>query len=160
VRNIDYKHLKMEIIVKPSLVVAAHGSRSELATAEIFNFTNTLDTELKPFYNDCKPAFLEMSAPSIQSSITELIEAGATQIHILPYFLTSGVHVRTDIPAIVNKLTQQFCKVQFTLLKPIGLASQMLNVVTSVVHEEFSKDLKYKKPANNDNHGHLLISND
>jgi sirohydrochlorin ferrochelatase len=142
VRNIDYKQLKMEIIVKPSLVIAAHGSRSELATAEIFKFTDTLDGELKAFYSDCKPAFLEISAPSIQTSIIELIEEGATHIHILPYFLTSGVHVRIDIPAIIKRLNQHFCKVQFTLLQPIGLASQMLNVVTSVVHEEFSKELK------------------
>ena len=124
--------------MKPSLVVAAHGSRSQLATDEIVAFTAQLNNSLKDFYAVCEPAFLELAAPSIEASIIALIEDGVRQIHLLPYFLNSGMHVTRDIPNIINTLSAQYSNVEFTLLPPIGLAPQMLDVVAAVVADKFA----------------------
>ena len=50
---------------------------------------------------DC--GFLELAEPSIPDGIQRCIDAGATEVVVVPYFLSAGRHVSEDIPAEVEK---------------------------------------------------------
>jgi sirohydrochlorin cobaltochelatase len=51
-------------------------------------------------------AFLEAD-PRLDEAVQKLVEAGAGSILILPYFLTLGIHLQRDLPAIVRGLEQR-----------------------------------------------------
>ena len=121
-----------------SLVLVAHGSRSPVATEQIEQFTAQLGGRLAGVYQCCKPAFLEMASPSIDDCIIDLHKQGINHIHVLPYFLSDGVHVTKDIPAVIDSLSERFPEMTFEVLPAVGLASQMLDVVDSIVHEAFA----------------------
>lgn len=51
----------------------------------------------------CETAFLEC-APLLGEAVDKLVAAGANEIVVLPYFLTLGIHLRRDLPAIAKEL--------------------------------------------------------
>ena len=52
-------------------------------------------------------AFLEAD-PRLAQAVEKLIAAGADSILILPYFLTLGIHLERDLPALVRELQAQY----------------------------------------------------
>ncbi|MEN8176850.1 MAG: CbiX/SirB N-terminal domain-containing protein, partial [Pseudomonadota bacterium] len=54
-------------------------------------------------YQDVSAAFLELAEPSIPDGILAALERGASEIVVLPYFLSAGRHVAEDIPGEVDK---------------------------------------------------------
>ncbi len=118
-----------------SLVLIAHGSRSPQASAEIQHFTAGLNTRFSATYYSCKPAFLEMASPSITDCVTQMHQDGIKEVHLLPYFLSSGVHVTQDIPEIAAELAQKFPHLRIKILPAIGLMPQMSDVVAAMVDD-------------------------
>jgi sirohydrochlorin ferrochelatase len=51
---------------------------------------------------DVRPAFLELTEPSVATAIERAVRDGATTVKVLPHFLNSGNHVLVDLPAIVD----------------------------------------------------------
>ena len=80
------------------LLLVAHGSRRKESNLEIEALSKKI-SKLKPReFDKIMPAFLEFASPSIPESIQMCSELDATQVTILPYFLSSGMHVTRDIP--------------------------------------------------------------
>ena len=52
-------------------------------------------------------AFLE-AAPLLKDAVAALAGRGAESILVLPYFLTLGIHLKRDLPKIVQELEQEF----------------------------------------------------
>lgn len=123
---------------KISLVVAAHGSRSPVAVAEVELLSGQLAKKLTSYYRACRPAFLEMASPTIHECVDNLIEDGAEEVHVLPYFLTSGVHVTADIPRHMCSIAEEFPDVKLKLLPAVGLAPQMMSALESMVIDQFA----------------------
>ncbi len=48
-------------------------------------------------------AFLEC-APRLEDAVARLVGEGATEVMVLPYFLTLGIHLQRDLPKIVTEL--------------------------------------------------------
>jgi sirohydrochlorin ferrochelatase len=48
-------------------------------------------------------AFLEVD-PLLGAAVEKLVAAGCTEVLVLPYFLTLGIHLRRDLPAIATEL--------------------------------------------------------
>lgn len=120
------------------LVIAAHGSRSAIAVSEVEAFSRRLKGLLSDFYISCQPAFLEMATPTIFDCVDSLITEGADEVHVLPYFLTSGVHVTRDIPMHINTVSERFPDAIVKILPAIGLAPQMALAVESIVIDQFT----------------------
>lgn len=49
-------------------------------------------------------AFLE-AAPSLAEAVANLMDRGAGEILVLPYFLTLGLHLQRDLPKLVDELS-------------------------------------------------------
>lgn len=52
-------------------------------------------------------AFLEAD-PRLPDAIEKLVAAGAASILVTPYFLTLGIHLERDLPALVLQAQRQF----------------------------------------------------
>lgn len=48
-------------------------------------------------------AFLEC-APLLDHAVQKLVDAGAESVLVLPYFLTLGIHLKRDLPKLVEEL--------------------------------------------------------
>ena len=51
-------------------------------------------------------AFLE-AAPLLDQAVATLVARGASEILVLPYFLTLGIHLQRDLPKLVERLARE-----------------------------------------------------
>lgn len=52
-------------------------------------------------------SFLEV-APLLSDAVASLVRRGASEILVLPYFLTLGIHLQRDLPKLVEELEKQY----------------------------------------------------
>lgn len=79
------------------VVLIAHGSRHPAAATE-HDALCRLVAERSGL--DVRPAYLELSEPSIPEAIDAAVAGGARRVRLMPYFLHPGHHVRRDLPEI------------------------------------------------------------
>jgi sirohydrochlorin ferrochelatase len=102
-----------------SILLVAHGSRRQASNDEVRELTARLrarrgDGEIF----EC--AFLELAEPSIPDGIQRCIDGGATEVTVLPYFLSAGRHVAEDIPNEVRPKQVEHPGVRITISDYLG----------------------------------------
>jgi len=119
--------------VSKAIVLFGHGSRDALwrlpmeAVAARLRATQP-DTPVR-----C--AYLELQAPDLLSAAGELIEAGATQVTIVPMFLGTGRHAREDLPLLVGGLRAAHPGVAFVLQQAIGEDARVVELIARIASE-------------------------
>lgn len=99
------------------LVVFAHGSSVGAANEAVMRVTGRLADE--GGYELVETAFLEMAQPDLRAAVARLVERGAQRIVVIPYFLTLGIHLRRDLPRIVEELTGLHGGVRIDVTEPL-----------------------------------------
>ena len=87
--------------MKTGIIVFAHGSSVESANNAVRNVTARV-AELGGF-PVMDTAFLEMARPDLPEAVDRMVASGVERIVVVPYFLTLGIHLKRDLPRIVNE---------------------------------------------------------
>ena len=107
-----------------ALLLVAHGSRRQSSNDEVRELASKVRGAGAPF-DIVEHAFMEMAEPGITAGLDKLINAGATEIVVLPYLLAAGRHVASDIPAEEESLARRHPRVHITLAPHLGAAGGM-----------------------------------
>ena len=118
-----------------ALLLVAHGSRRRASNEEVVALSAVIAREMKDNYPVVEACFLELAEPSIPEALDRCISKGATDIFIVPYFLSAGRHVHADIPGEVDKARALHNGIAMTILPHIGAALQMKDLIRNVVRE-------------------------
>lgn len=103
-----------------SLVVVAHGSRRTASNEEVAELACQLAGLLVDEYPIVGVGFLELAEPLIPASLEKVIEQGATEICVFPYFLSAGRHVVTDVPEEVKIIQDKYPNITIKMLPYLG----------------------------------------
>ncbi|WP_174564744.1 sirohydrochlorin chelatase [Solemya elarraichensis gill symbiont] len=115
-----------------ALVVVAHGSRREASNEEVRELVARLDESAGGSFAVVCAAFLELAEPSIPDAIVDVIDQGAGHVTVLPYFLSAGRHVATDIPAEIDKALVRRPGVEIHLAGYAGSSKAMLPLLLNL----------------------------
>lgn len=107
------------------LLLVAHGSRREESNREIAELAARLASVAHDHFDNVMHAYLELAEPSIPEAIDACIGAGATEITVMPYFLSAGRHVSEDIPAIVSAKQAEYPDHSIRISPYLGTASEL-----------------------------------
>jgi sirohydrochlorin ferrochelatase len=118
-----------------ALLLIAHGSRRQASNEEVVALSAAIAREMKDDYPIVEAGFLELAEPSIPEAFDRSIRKGATEICIVPYFLSAGRHVHADIPGEVDKARAMYNGIAMTILPHIGASLQMKDLIRNVVRE-------------------------
>ena len=110
-----------------ALLLIAHGSRRAEANADL-EFV-AADMRTRGRFAIVQRSYLELAEPDIHTGGVRCVEAGATSVVMLPYFLSPGRHVTEDLTAARDKLAEQFSHVQFKLAAPLAGHPKLLDAV-------------------------------
>lgn len=83
------------------LILLAHGSRNQAANEEVRILARALAVEGLSRRIDA--AFLEAAEPDLVVAARDQAGSGCDRILVLPLFLTTGNHVRHDIPRLIEQ---------------------------------------------------------
>lgn len=121
----------------PALLLIAHGSRFAAANDDLRHVADQLRTRGYPVV---VASYLELCEPDIDGGGAQCVEAGAARVVMVPYFLSPGTHVRRDLTAARDRLTERFPGVLFSLAEPIGRHPLMIEIVRDRVKEATAHD--------------------
>lgn len=99
------------------LAIFAHGSSVMGANEAVLAVTAEMARRGK--YDLVETAFLELAQPDLPEAARRLVERGATRVVVVPYFLTLGIHLRRDLPRIVDDLRLIYQGVEFHVTEPL-----------------------------------------
>ncbi|MBI4432696.1 MAG: CbiX/SirB N-terminal domain-containing protein [Candidatus Omnitrophica bacterium] len=84
----------------PALLLVGHGSLLRGFDTAMKRVARVLRKNQE--FSSVSCAYLEITPPSIEAGIRKLVQAGAKEVVVVPYFLLTGKHVTRHIPAIVK----------------------------------------------------------
>jgi len=110
-----------------ALIIISHGSRSQDAVAA---FTEIVDlVREKGEFDQVAGAHMEHSKPSIPQAIEQVAQTGAQEIVFVPYFLYEGIHIKEDIPHLLDEISRDYPDIRFKLAKPIGVEPVLAGIL-------------------------------
>jgi len=107
--------------------VFAHGSPVESANEAVRVMTR--DLAAKGGFDLMEPSLLESGVPDLPGAVERLVAKGATRVVVLPYFLTTGIHLKRDLPRIVEELRGIYKDVRFDVQGPMDGHPGLLDVL-------------------------------
>jgi sirohydrochlorin ferrochelatase len=112
-----------------ALLVVAHGSRRAESNDEIRQLTACLQRQAESAFGHVHCAFLELAEPSIPNGLRNAVQAGASEVVVLPYFLSAGRHVVSDIPAEVEIVRREHPDVEISIAPYLGAAAGLIELL-------------------------------
>ena len=116
-----------------AILLIAHGSRRPEANADLEYVAAQLLARGR--YPVVQVSYLELADPGIEAGGALCVQAGATDVILLPYFLSPGKHVVEDLTAARDRLTNQFPETRFVLAEPLGRHHLLLEVLEQRARE-------------------------
>jgi len=117
-----------------ALLIIAHGSRREASNDEVRRLVFDLKARAgDDGFESVSCAFLELAEPSIPDAVDACVSDGATEITVLPYFLSAGRHVVEDIPAELDIGRRRHPDVTLRVLPYVGAESGMRDLILEMV---------------------------
>ncbi|MDA0588649.1 MAG: cobalamin biosynthesis protein CbiX [Planctomycetota bacterium] len=110
-----------------AIQLIAHGSRRDEANADLEEVATRLRE--RSDYGFIVASYLEIADPSIPVAARLCVAAGATEVLLMPYFLSAGSHVTRDLQRFRDELNAEFAGVKFRLCPPLGLHQLMLDII-------------------------------
>lgn len=106
-----------------AVIYVAHGSKEEQTNNQ---FVKAIQSIIEKDDNRThRIAFLEAN-PSLVQMIDQCIDDGVNEITVIPIFLLPGVHVTSDIPAILQQKNKQYSTVSFYYAPAFSEAEEMV----------------------------------
>ena len=115
-----------------ALLLIAHGSRLQASNDEVKALTEQLKGNSGHEFPIVECAFLELAKPSILEGVKNCVELGADTVTVLPYFLSAGRHVATDIPEELQKSQNQHPEVTIKTAPYLGSAKEISSILISL----------------------------
>lgn len=100
-----------------AIVVFAHGSSVEQANDGVRAMT--AQVAVRGGFDLVETAFLECAQPDLPVAVARVVSSGATRVIVVPFFLTLGIHLRRDLPAIVDSLRELHPGVVIEVTQPL-----------------------------------------
>ena len=116
-----------------AVLLIAHGSRRASANQDLVQLAGLVAERGR--FEIVEVSYLELLEPTISTGGRTCVERGARRVLMLPYFLSAGVHVVTDLDEQRHQLAMQFPEVEFVLCPHLGLHPLMAEIVLARLRE-------------------------
>ncbi len=101
----------------PAYIVFAHGSSVESAN-EAVRVVGRRAAE-RGAWRAFETAFLEGGKPDLMTAIDDLAARGELKFVIVPYFLTTGLHLKRDLPRLIEEIRAKHPAIAIDVTEPL-----------------------------------------
>jgi sirohydrochlorin ferrochelatase len=126
--------------VTTGIIVFAHGSRVEAANQAVRSVA--ADLARAGEHPIVEAAFLELGVPSLEDAADLLADRGVERIVIIPYFLTPGLHLERDLPALVSRISNKHKSIQIHVAASLDGHPGLVEILAARVRAIEPKTLK------------------
>lgn len=108
-------------------IVFAHGSSVESANDAVRAVAAA--AALRGEWKLYETAFLGGGRPELPEAAAKLASSGAARIVVIPYFLTSGLHLERDLPALLAQVRLAHPALSIRLTEPLDGHPGLLDAI-------------------------------
>jgi len=116
-----------------SIILLAHGSRREVANNVLPQLASMIQEDKS--FGKVDSAFLQFTSPSLETALEEHIKEGVKNITVVPVFLFNGIHLKEDIPEILEKKKEKHPDVNILMAQPLGADSRIGDIIKDRIKE-------------------------
>ncbi|HXM35467.1 MAG TPA: uroporphyrinogen-III C-methyltransferase [Pyrinomonadaceae bacterium] len=132
--------------LKSAVLIVGHGSRRQEANADVREAARRIGE--RGGFDLVEAAFLEIEHPNISEAFTRLVEQGAREITVHPYFLSPGRHTRGDIPIEVRGAARQHPGINYRITEPLSAHPLVVEASIERIHEAIDRQLQQETARN------------
>ncbi|MDQ2927413.1 MAG: CbiX/SirB N-terminal domain-containing protein [Caldimonas sp.] len=114
-----------------AIVLFAHGAR-DARWAEPFIAIATKLRAAAPGLR-VELAFLELMAPDLETALAALASEGSTRVDIVPLFLGTGGHLRSDLPPLIARSRAAHAGLDIRLHPAIGENAAVIDAIAAAL---------------------------
>jgi sirohydrochlorin ferrochelatase len=122
---------------KTELILFAHGSSVESANEAVRHVAREMSAAGK---YSVVASFLEGGTPDLPTAIRTAAASGATRVVVVPYFLTTGLHLKRDLPELVRSAWEEHPSLCIEVTPPLdghpALVGILLDRAASALAQE------------------------
>ncbi len=118
-----------------ALLLVAHGSRRAASNEEVEALAAAVAIDCASQFGYIGAAFLELAVPDIPEGVRRCVEAEASSIVVVPYFLAAGTHVVNDIPQILQQVQQEHPHCSIEMVEHIGASPLMPSLIRAAAQQ-------------------------
>ena len=131
---------RMKDEVRRGVLVVGHGSRRAEANEDVREAALRIGEH--GGFKLVEPAFLEIEHPNVREGFERLIQRGARDITVHPYFLSPGRHTRGDIPVEVSEAASRHPGITYRITEPLSahplvIEASVERIFESIHHETY-----------------------
>lgn len=115
-------------MARRALVLFAHGARAPGWAAPFERLRDLTRARLPEV--DVSLAFLELMEPRLPAQVAALVEAGITEVSVVPVFLGTGGHLLRDLPLLLDKMRADHPGLALTVAGAVGEDPGVLAAMT------------------------------
>lgn len=124
--------------VQHGVLVVGHGSRRAEANQDVRQAATRIAE--RGGFELVEPAFLEIEHPNIEEAFTRLVQRGARDITVHPYFLSPGRHTRGDIPVEISEAAHRHPGVRYRITEPLSAHSLVIEASVERIFESIDRE--------------------
>lgn len=99
------------------VAVFAHGSPVESANEAVRQVARVISEDAN--FPLVAISFLDGGKPDLLGAVEELLAKGADRILVVPYFLTVGLHLRRDLPDLIERIRAEKTGLEIQVTPPL-----------------------------------------
>lgn len=108
------------------VIVLGHGSRSKDAYDIFFKIVEEMKIRIGGEVEGC---FMELSEPNIPETMEKMYNRGVRKFTVLPYFLFTGMHIKKDIPEILEEEKTKYDDIVIEMAESINYHSALVDIL-------------------------------
>ena len=120
---------------RTAVLFLGHGSRARSASEAMEALI--AQAQRRASYDIVGWGYLEFASPTIPEGIRRCVEAGATRIVAIPYFLHVGMHMVRDLPRVLHEERAKYPGVEFVMGRHIGMHGDLVEVLLDRIAESW-----------------------
>lgn len=109
-----------------AVVLLGHGSRAPGASEAMERIAGILRTRRS---ERVEIAHMELAEPSLEAVLQRLHGEGCLEVALVPYFLHHGIHLREDIPGILDSVLSRLPGLSISMAPHLGFDDALVDVV-------------------------------
>ncbi|MGH3783912.1 MAG: sirohydrochlorin chelatase, partial [Pseudonocardiaceae bacterium] len=115
------------------MLVVGHGSRDADGVDEFWALAGTIRTAAGDLLTGF--GFIELTSPTVDEAIDDLVARGATEIVSVPLVLLAAGHLKNDGPAALARARARHPEVSFSLARDLGIEPGVLEIAADRIRD-------------------------
>jgi uroporphyrin-III C-methyltransferase len=124
--------------IQNGILVVGHGSRRQEANLDVREAARRIAE--RGGFGLVEAAFLEIEQPDISAGFSRLVQRGARDITVHPYFLSPGRHTRGDIPIKVEQAANRHVSITYRITEPLSAHSLVIEASVERILETIGRE--------------------